>query len=538
MSLEAIVNEIKLLDCTLRDGGYVNDWEFGHSNLVSMLERLISSGIDIIEVGFIDERRPFDINRSIMPDAASVERIYGKVDKRKSMILGMIDYGTCGIEHLQPCSESYLDGIRVIFKKHLMKEAMEFCAQIKALGYKVFSQLVSITSYSDDELMQLISLVNDVKPYAVSIVDTYGLLHQEKLLHYFELLDDYVLPEVEIGYHSHNNFQLAYANCIEYLKASSKHNIVVDATLYGMGKSAGNAPIELVAMHLNQSYGKSYDISQILEAIDGNIMKIYQKTPWGYNLFYYLSASNNCHPNYVQFLMDKHTLSMKSVNEILGRIADEKKLLYDKNHVEKLYYEYQKRECDDKTDIFRLAQLLKNRKILLIGPGKNIQVQEKRVNQFILENEPLIISTNYIPGTFHVDFVFLSNTRRYIRLTDALTEYKNRNVKIIATSNVTNSSGSFEYVLNNSKLLDYEADIIDNSFVMLLKALKQADVHEVYCAGFDGYSEAGENYFSEQMEYWFARRKANQLNAYVKKYLKFVQNDLRVEFVTDSVYDE
>lgn len=532
------MGDIKLLDCTLRDGGYVNDWEFGHANMVSMLERLISSGIDIIEIGFLDERRPFDINRSIMPDTASAGKIYGKVNKRDAMILGMIDYGTCGIDHLQPCSESYLDGIRVIFKKHLMHEAMAFCAQVKALGYKVFSQLVSITSYSDSELMELIELVNEVKPYAVSIVDTYGLLHQEGLLHYFGLLNEYVLPEIGIGYHSHNNFQMAYANCIEYLKAESKHDIVVDATLYGMGKSAGNAPIELVAMHLNGNYDKKYDISQMLEAIDGNIMQIYKNKPWGYNLFYYLSASNNCHPKYVQFLLDKHTLSMKSINEILYSIEDEKKLLYDKSHIEQLYYKYQRKECDDTNDIQGLKQELSGKSILLVGPGKNIQVQEEKVTAFIAERNPLIISTNYIPGAFNVDFVFLSNARRYIRLCDAMTEYKNRNVRVIATSNVTNTNGVFDYTLNNSKLLDYDADIIDNSFVMLLKTLINADVHSVACAGFDGYSEKGGNYFSDQMEYWFARRKAGELNSYVKQYLKSVEDQLTVSFITDSVYSK
>ena len=84
------MGEVKLLDCTLRDGGYVNDWNFGHNNLVSIFERLVDAGIDIIEIGFLDERRPFDINRSIMPDTDSVFNIYGDLDKKNSIIVGMI----------------------------------------------------------------------------------------------------------------------------------------------------------------------------------------------------------------------------------------------------------------------------------------------------------------------------------------------------------------------------------------------------------------------------------------------------------------
>ena len=125
------MKNLRLLDCTLRDGGYLNDWEFGHDMMVNVFERLVSSKVDVIEVGFLDQRRPFDLNRSIMPDTASVEKIYGSLDKGNAMIVGMIDYGTCGIENIQPCEESYLDGIRVIFKKHLMYDAIAFCKQIK-----------------------------------------------------------------------------------------------------------------------------------------------------------------------------------------------------------------------------------------------------------------------------------------------------------------------------------------------------------------------------------------------------------------------
>ena len=110
-------SRIQLLDCTLRDGGYVNDWKFRSNNLCSIYLRLVESGVDVVEIGFLDERRPFDSDRSIMPDTNSVNKIYGKVRKRPPMTVGMIDYGTCGLSHIQPCSESMLDGIRVIFKK-------------------------------------------------------------------------------------------------------------------------------------------------------------------------------------------------------------------------------------------------------------------------------------------------------------------------------------------------------------------------------------------------------------------------------------
>ena len=145
------MGNVYLLDCTLRDGGYINDWAFGHDAITGIFERLVSAGVDVIEVGFLDARRPFDIDRSIMPDTDSVARIYGKIDRGGAIVVGMIDFGACPIENLRPCAESYLDGVRVIFKKHRMHEALAFCAQVKALATRSLrrrcpSQAIRMTS--------------------------------------------------------------------------------------------------------------------------------------------------------------------------------------------------------------------------------------------------------------------------------------------------------------------------------------------------------------------------------------------------------
>ena len=115
-------------------------------------------------------------------------------------------------------------------------------------------------------------------------------------------------------------------------------------------------------------------------------------------------------------------------------------------------------------------------------------------------------------------------------------EYKNKDTKVIATSNVTQTQGTFEYVLNNSSLLDLEGSVLDHSFVMLLKALIKVNVKTVHCAGFDGYLEDGDNYFNPAMEYWFSRRKAKEFNEYVIAALEELKKEIRIEFVTDSFY--
>ena len=532
------MQNISLLDCTLRDGGYINDWKFGQENLVSIFERLVDSGVDIIEIGFLDERRPFDIDRSIMPNTACADRVFGSLDKKNSTIVGMIDYGTCSVDNLSPCKDSFLDGIRVIFKKHLMHEAMEFCRQVKALGYKVFSQLVSITSYTDDELLELIELVNDVKPYAVSMVDTYGLLHPDDLLHYYDLLDDNVVPEVQIGFHAHNNFQLGYANALTFLSKLGKHDIVVDGTLFGMGKSAGNAPIELIAMTLNEKYGGKYNIDALLEAINESVLSIYKDKPWGYNLFFYLCAKNRCHPNYLTDFKREENLSESMIDELLSTIEPEdKKLLYDKNVAVKYYADYLLEHCDDGNAINAFLDFVGQRKILLVGPGKNIGLQENIVKKFLAEEKPVTISVNYLPASIHADCVFITNPKRYHDMTLTLKEKSNAGVKTLATTNVSCRNGSFDFVVNRAPLLDKNESIIDNSFLMIVKFLHGIGIREIYCAGFDGYSDKESNYYDPNMEYSFVKREAVNLNRHMKKSIAEFRKSMEIRFITYSAYD-
>lgn len=526
------MKKIQLLDCTLRDGGYVNDWEFGHNNLISMFERSADAGVDIIEVGFLDDRRPFDRNRSIMPDTESVAKIFGETTHRPAMVVGMIDYGTCRIENLQPCSESYLDGIRVIFKEHKMHEAMEYCAQVKKLGYKVFSQLVSITTYTDEKLLELVELVNSVEPYAVSIVDTYGLLYPQDLLHYYQILDDHVKENIQIGFHAHNNLQLAYANSLAFLEKEGKHDVVIDGTLYGMGKSAGNAPLELLAMRMNEKFGKNYRVDALLEGIEESVMDFYKQSSWGYKLFFYLCSKNKCHPNYVTYFKEKQNLSISKLDELLHRIEpEEKKLLYDKDLAEQLYQEYLADSNWDKDAKELLERELQNQKLLLVGPGKNICLQKEKVDEFIRKENPIIIAINYIPDEIKVDYVFATNPGRYHDM-----EIKGQ--KIIATSNVECRTGEDAYIVDRAPLLERHAMIEDNSFLMLLRLLKAVQVKRVVCAGFDGYSEKEDNYFKPAMEYGFVKKEAKRLNEHTRSRIEEFRKSMEISFLTYSAYDE
>lgn len=530
--------DIRLLDCTLRDGGYVNDWNFGLNTTISVIERLIQANVDVIEVGFLDERQPFNIQRTIQPDTSCFDKILAGIDRKNSMLVAMIDYGTCGLDKIAPCSESLLDGIRVIFKLPKMREAVAFGKELSKLGYAVFLQMVSITSYSDRDILDFIDLVNENPPYGVSMVDTYGLLHKEDLLHYFHLLDYNLDPSIRIGYHSHNNFQLAYANTCEIIKRKAHHNILVDGTLYGMGKSAGNAPVELIAMYLNENYCKQYEISQLLEAIDTNILKIYQEKYWGYNLLYFLSASNDCHPNYINYLLDKKTLSVKAINQIVEKIPDHKKLNYDKACIDTLYINYQKQYLQGEHSIQALKALLEGKEILILGPGKTLVTHQSEIDSYIAQNNPVIITANFVPKHYKTQYIFISNAKRYSML---LTDFKHLEdrIGVIATSNITAVGNPFDFVLSYDLLLDEDHRIEDNAMIMLLKALDQCEPKNVVLAGFDGFSKQHKNnYYNEFLEFAFDQKRLSEVNQAIKERLPKLQECMDISFLTPSLYSQ
>lgn len=530
------MNNYMLLDCTLRDGGYLNNWEFGYSTIRYTVDRLQAAGIDVIEVGFLDERVEASHDKTIFPNTEALNAVYGNVRKSDAMLVAMIDYGTCGIDHICDCKDTVIDGIRIIFKQPKMYGAMEFASQLIAKGYKVFLQMVSVTTYDDRALLDFVDGVAKVMPMGVSMVDTYGLLHKEDLLHIFHVLDHNLPREIILGYHSHNNFQLGYANSIELLKEKTDRTLLVDGTVYGMGKSAGNAPTELLAMHMNEVYGKKYDLNQLLELIDVVILRLKEKYNWGYTLKFFLSAANDCHPNYLTFLLGKKTLSIKSINEIISAIEPAKKLNYDEKYIAEKYVAYLRNAIDDEAACAALKDKLQGKQILLVGPGASLKTMGDKIRAYIAEEKPMVISTNFVPDTIVPDIAFFASSKRFLFNQEKI-EGLPRASKLAATSNVTGLSSDFDYILNFDKWMDENPDIVDNSGVLCLKVLSTLEVKGVTMAGFDGF-DGNANYAHEHLSYVKDEARLSRVNQIIRQRIHEMGEKMPITFLTPSLYEE
>lgn len=528
------MNKVELLDCTLRDGGYATNWTFGHNTILNIFSRLVSSGVDVIEVGYLRDFEEFNIDRTSLPTVKDFDRVYNIDFNHKPMLVAMIDLGNCKIENICPKSETIIDGIRLTFKKVRIDEAMDFAKQLIDKGYKVFLQSVSITDYSDAEYLQLIEKFNEVKPYAVSIVDTYGLMFDYDLMEYFRLLDHNLNEDIAIGYHPHNNFQMAFANSIEVINSRARHKLLIDTTVNGIGKDSGNACTELMAHYLNENFNRDFEISHLLEIIDTELNVLKEKTTWGYSFIGFISATNHCRTEYTKYLLNKKNLSIKSINEILSRIDQNKKTTaFHEEHIAKLYSDYQAHDMNDAEAVEELKDKFKNKKILLIAPGKSLQEKSNEITSFIEKEKPLVVACNHVPEQFDVNYIFVSNAKRYGKIIHLLRKWHNK-LKIIVTSNITDELDVCDYMVNYANLTK-ELDLKDNSMLMLLKLIERMKISEVYFAGFDGFdNNETNNYFDSYLNFNEGTHE-NNLNESIKKELSKIK--IKYNYITKSKYE-
>ena len=235
------MNKIQILDCTLRDGGYINNWEFGNKNILKVIEKLISSNVEIIECGFLDSNIDKEQDTTRFKNIDILNNLLKDIEIPDNQILvAMIEYTKYDLNSLAKVTEdSKITGIRFSFRKSDYKIALEEMKIILEKGYKLFVQPISTDSYSKEELDYLIKKTNSLNPYALYIVDTQGSIFPENFKILFDSFNSKMDSNIKLGFHSHNNMQLSYATAIEFINKTKDRDIIIDSSIYGMGRGAG-----------------------------------------------------------------------------------------------------------------------------------------------------------------------------------------------------------------------------------------------------------------------------------------------------------
>lgn len=534
------MNNIRVLDCTLRDGGRIIDCAFSDNEIKDISNRLSKTKVDIIEVGFLRDHRNVEYkgNSTFFTD---VDQIVPFVDKTGSaMYVAFVDYGMFDFDSLKPFDGRSIDGIRVGFTKKDFNNSLEDVVRclniVKDRGYKLFIQGVNSLSYTDKELLCLVELVNSVHPYSFGIVDTYGAMYSDDVDRIYGIIDNNMEKGICIDFHSHNNYQLSFSLAQEVIKLSSGvRQIIIDATLNGMGKVAGNLNTELIIDYLVRKLNYNYDFDGILDLIDDFIYPYKEKEFWGYSIPALMAGIYQSHPNNVLYLTSKFRLQTKDVKNILSMIEPAKRTRYDYDNIEKLYIEYNSSKVDDEEALNKLAKIIGDREVLVLVPGGTVTEYSDEIADYVASNSPLCISVNFVSP--HTDYVFWGSMKRYANGKD-----KCGTIRSIIPSSIK-SDNKDDIVVNYHTLIDRNYKNFENSTIMLLTLLKRVGVAKISIAGLDGF-DAGKtnNYVDSSFQNYRHVEEFEGLNTELRsmlgKYYETVSNSCEIKLITPSMFSD
>lgn len=537
---------VKLLDCTLRDGAYIVDGNFGDNSIKGIIRKLDEARVDIIECGWLkDSEHKTDSTYFHLPSDLTP---YIQ-NKNKNIIYSvMIDYNRYNDSILSNYDkDTLIDAIRIVFPYGKLDEGLAIGNRIKNKGYKVFYQLANTLKYNNEELVALSKKINECKPDGVYMVDTFGAMYNDDVERIVSILDENISEDIDIGIHTHNNQQLGFSNTIaflKYLKNSKKNRYaVVDVSLNGMGRGAGNAPTELVTNFLNKKYDKHYNLDAIMDAIDMYMTYYNENYSYGYSTPYAIAGIYCTHVNNISYLLDRHKAVSRDMRNILENMDSEDRLKYDYDLLETKYIENQNVKIDDKNDFESLSLKFKDKNVLLIAPGYSSLKEFDKIKNYISKNNVVIIGVNAIIKEYEdlYDYLFFVNELRLEYAKASYQDIYNKHKKIIL-SNINIKDEKNSYYINFETVIRRGYEYFDNAVICAMRLLDNLKVNNIFLCGFDGFKEHyNESYADAHIPAYNSIKDVNELNREIKlAYKDFEENRKNIKnitFLTGSIFE-
>jgi 4-hydroxy 2-oxovalerate aldolase len=297
--------ELKVLDCTIRDGGLMNDHQFEDSFVKRVYETCVAAGIDVMELGYKADRKLFadsasgawkfcteDDMRRIVGENPSGIKLSVMADAERT------DYHT----DILPREKSVLSVIRVASYVHQVPTALDMIKDAHDKGYETTFNLMALSTVQERDLLDALEVVVASPVDVIYVVDSFGSFYSEQTR---ELTGKFVkmarAAGKEVGIHAHNNQQLAYANTIEAMLSGATW---LDTTINGLGRGAGNCPTELMLGFLKNP---KFHLRPVLECVQDLFVPLSKELDWGYSIPYMLTGQLNIHPRLAIAVRDSST---------------------------------------------------------------------------------------------------------------------------------------------------------------------------------------------------------------------------------------
>ncbi len=286
--------DIRILDCTVRDGGLINDHKFDDKFMKTVYDTCVAAGVDYVEMGYKGSKKifaPANFGKWKYCDEDDIRRIVG--EKKGSVKISVMadaertDYH----EDILPKDKSVIDCVRVAAYIHQIPIAIDMIQDAHDKGYETMLQLMAVSTIHENDLAEALEAAAKTPVEAVYIVDSFGALYSEEVRELVKMYMD-VLKGTgkEVGFHAHNNMQLAFANTIEAIIAGANR---FDATINGIGRGAGNCPVELLISFL---HNPKYRVRPVLQACEDVFLPLSKQMDWGYSIPYAITGRFNQHP--------------------------------------------------------------------------------------------------------------------------------------------------------------------------------------------------------------------------------------------------
>lgn len=301
-------DNVKILDCSLRDGGHLNKSRFG-----------------------------FDRDCAIYSKVSEAEEVLKGIDCKNSIISLLTQVDKFDISKLDKCSGK-VRMIRVSFHSNYIDLGMKFCEEIKKKGYICSVNPINFSHYSKEEVVELISKVNKINPDIFSIVDTFGVLLNNDFRNKLNLINHLLNRNIQRGIHLHENLNLSFSSAQTLIETNSANGkIIIDTSVAGMGRSPGNLRTEIMQYYINKaSRTEKYLMEHIYSIMEDEIQKLKKELNWENDFSYSISAFERTHRTYAEYLLKKG-LSLDEIQKLIQLIPDENKGRFNQEVIGTIY---------------------------------------------------------------------------------------------------------------------------------------------------------------------------------------------------------
>lgn len=332
------MNKTNYLDCTLRDGAHVVGARFQYPRITDVVSKLTQANADIVEFGFLKQIDNYDKDTINYPRIEDAYAVLQDVKSRenlahKPMYALMARADEYDIHRLTPCTGE-IELIRVAFYYDFLDGGIAFAKRAAELGYKCSLNLINTPGNPMSDLETFIEKANEIEPFAISIVDTFGVLTSDELSRILGMYIEKLNHKTIIGLHVHENLSLSMSLAKYFLETmnSADREAIVDGSLMGIGRAPGNLCAELIANHLNELYGKCIDLNMVMRAIEQDIKPLKKDYKWGYAPEFFLSAKYRVHRSYAEYL-EGIGMGLDEIDKILQSIDQEHSEKYNKDYL-------------------------------------------------------------------------------------------------------------------------------------------------------------------------------------------------------------